>query len=74
MTELTPIRRGRCAGAGNWQTQYQALQMTAREAAELIRDGDTAAFAAMSNWPWELDGALAISPSAGTSSPPEPGC
>ena len=22
-------------------------------------DGDTAAFAAMSNWPWELDGALA---------------
>lgn len=33
--------------------------MTAREAAELIRDGDTAAFAAMSNWPWELDGALA---------------
>ena len=38
MTELTPIRRGRCAGAGNWQTQYQALQMTAREAAELIRD------------------------------------
>ena len=34
MTELTPIRRGRCAGAGNWQTQYQALQMTAREAAE----------------------------------------
>ena len=59
MTELTPIRRGRCAGAGNWQTQYQALQMTAREAAELIRDGDTAAFAAMSNWPWELDGALA---------------
>ena len=44
---------------GNWQTQYQALQMTAREAAELIRDGDTAAFAAMSNWPWELDGALA---------------
>ena len=59
MTELTPIRRGRCAGAGNWQTQYQALQMTAWEAAELIRDGDTAAFAAMSNWPWELDGALA---------------
>lgn len=53
MTELTPIRRGRCAGAGNWQTQYQALQMTAREAAELIRDGDTAAFAAMSNWPWD---------------------
>ena len=35
MTELTPIRRGRCAGAGNWQTQYQALQMTAREAAAL---------------------------------------
>ena len=37
MTELTPIRRGRCAGAGNWQTQYQALQMTAREAAEELK-------------------------------------
>ena len=59
MTELTPTRRGRCAGMGDWQTQYQALQMTAQEAAELIRDGDTAAFAAMSNWPWELDSALA---------------
>ena len=59
MTNLTPTRRGRCAGESDWQAQYRALQMTAQEAAELIRDGDTLAFAAMSNWPWELDGALA---------------
>ena len=59
MTTLTPIRRGRCAGMGDWQAQYQALQMSAREAAELIRDSEQMAFAAMSNWPWELDGALA---------------
>lgn len=50
---------GRCAGIKDWQAQYQALQMTAREAAELIRDGDVLAFAAMANWPWELDSALA---------------
>ena len=49
MTELTPIRRGRCAGAGNWQTQYQALQMTAREAAELIRDSILLKFFAENN-------------------------
>ena len=59
MTTLTPTRRGRCAGKGDWQAQYQALRMTPREAAELIRDGDVLAFAAMANWPWELDGALA---------------
>ena len=59
MATLTPTRRGRCAGMGDWQAQYQALRMTAREAAELIRDGEQMAFAAMSNWPWELDGALA---------------
>ena len=59
MTTLTPTRRGRCAGKGEWQAQYQALRMTPREAAELIRDGDVLAFAAMANWPWELDGALA---------------
>ena len=29
-------------------------------------DGDTAAFAAMSNWPWELDGALAERPADAT--------
>ena len=47
MTTLTPTRRGRCAGKGEWQAQYQALRMTPREAAELIRDGDVLAFAAM---------------------------
>ena len=59
MTTLTTTRRGRCAGIKDWQAQYQALQMTAREAAELIRDGDVLVFAAMANWPWELDSALA---------------
>ena len=59
MTTLIPTRRGRCAGIGDWQAQYRALRMTPREAAELIRDGDVLAFAAMANWPWELDGALA---------------
>jgi len=34
MTTLTTTRRGRCAGIKDWQAQYQALQMTAREAAE----------------------------------------
>lgn len=83
MTELTPIRRGRCAGAGNWQTQYQALQMTAREAAELIRDGDTAALrrhvqlalgAGRGAGGAPAGDRRPISPSTGTSSPPEPGC
>ena len=76
MTELTPIRRGRCAGAGNWQTQYQALQMTAREAAELIRDvtvkiivSTEVSLERRSCWR-----PAAISPSTGTSSPPGPGC
>ena len=39
--------------------EAQQNYLTVSSAAELIRDGDTAAFAAMSNWPWELDGALA---------------
>ena len=48
MATLTPTRRGRCAGMGDWQAQYQALRMTARKAAELIRDGEQMAFAARS--------------------------
>ena len=59
MEELKPRRRGRCAGRGTWREQYRALQMTGAEAAALIRDGDVLAFSAMSNWPRELDAALA---------------
>ena len=68
MTTLTPTRRGRCAGKGEWQAQYQALRMTPREAAELIRDGDVLAFAAGCWRP------AAAWPSTATSSPPAPGC
>ena len=28
MTNLTPTRRGRCAGMQDWRAQYRALQMT----------------------------------------------
>lgn len=59
MTDLTPTRRGRLAGQGDWQSQYRALEMTAAEAAALIRDGDVLAFAAMTNWPRETDAAVA---------------
>lgn len=33
MTNLTPTRRGRCAGMQDWRAQYRALQMTGEEAA-----------------------------------------
>ena len=59
MSELSPTRRGRCAGMGSWQEQYAALQMTAEEAAALIRDHDILAIAAMSNWPQMVVAALA---------------
>ena len=59
MTTLTPTRRGRCAGLGDWQAQYQALRMTGEEAAALIRDGDDLVFTPLTNWPREVDAALA---------------
>ena len=62
MTTLTPTRRGRCAGLGDWQAQYQALRMTGEEAAALIRDGDDLVFTPLTNWPREVDAALAARP------------
>ena len=59
MELLTPVRRGRLAGTGDWRTQYRALHMTPQEALTWIRDGDVLAFSAMSNWPREMDAALA---------------
>lgn len=58
MTDLTPTRRGRAAGQGDWHAQFQALRMTADEAATLVRNGDTVAFSASANWPRAMDGAL----------------
>ena len=59
MTKLTPTRCGRCAGIANWRDQYRALQMTGKEAAALIRDGDVMVFSPLTNWPREVDAALA---------------
>ena len=58
MELLTPVRRGRLAGTGDWRAQYRALHMTPQEALTWIRDGDVLAFSAMSNWPREMDAAL----------------
>lgn len=59
METMTPVRRGRCAGCGSWQEQYRALQMTGEEAAALIRNGDVMVFTPLTNWPREVDAALA---------------
>ena len=59
MTNLTPTRRGRCAGIQDWRAQYRALQMTGEEAAAQIRDGDVLVFSPLTNWPREVDAALA---------------
>lgn len=59
MKDLQPTRRGRCFGQGSWQQQYQALAMSAAEAAALIRDGDAMVFSPLTNWPREIDMALA---------------
>ena len=40
MELLTPVRRGRLAGPGDWRAQYRALHMTPQEALTWIRDGD----------------------------------
>lgn len=56
---MTPTRKGRMAGQGGWRAQYQALRMTAEEAAALIQKGDTIAMSASANWPYAMDAALA---------------
>lgn len=59
MEEMRPTRRGRCADKGGWREQYRALRMTGAEAAGLIRDGDVLVFTPLTNWPREVDAALA---------------
>lgn len=58
MKGMIPTRKGRCAGAGDWRSQYRTLRMTAAEAAELIRPGDVVAMSASASWPREVDQAL----------------
>ena len=53
-----PVRKGRFHGCGSWQQQYQALRMTAEEAAAEIRDGDIVTFSSSANWPYAVDRAL----------------
>lgn len=59
MTELTPIRRGRCADGTDWREQYRALTMTAEQAAQQIRNGDILGMTGAANWPDAFDQALA---------------
>lgn len=58
MREIRPVRRGRMAAAGDWRRQYQALRMTAAQAAALI-EGDVIAMTSAANWPYAVDAALA---------------
>lgn len=58
MEGMIPTRKGRCAGEGDWHSQYLALRMTAEEAAAMIRPGDVVAMSASANWPREVDRAL----------------
>ncbi len=58
MRELSPTRRGRLAGQGDWRSQYRALRMSAGEAAGLIADGDTVIWSGAANWPRSVDAAL----------------
>lgn len=58
MDTLRPVRRGRCAGTGDWKKQYQALLMTPEEAAAYLRDGDTVAMTAAASWPYAMDAAI----------------
>lgn len=58
MQKTIPVRRGRMAGSGDWRRQYQALRMTAAQAAALIRPGDAVAVTASANWPYAVDAAL----------------
>ena len=59
MTDLVPTRKGRFADIQDWRVQYEALKMTGEEAAALVRDGDVLVFTPMTNWPREMDAALA---------------
>lgn len=54
-----PVRTGRAAGCGSWQSQYEALRVSAAQAAEQIRPGDAVAVSGSANWPYAVDAALA---------------
>lgn len=56
--ELRAARRGRMAGAGSWQEQFEGLRMSAAEAAGLIRDGDAVCMPGAASWPYAVDAAL----------------
>ena len=58
MTGLTPTRRGRLADMTDWRRQYQALTMTAEEAARMVRPGDTLVTTGGANWPYAVDAAV----------------
>lgn len=59
MADLHPTRRGRLAGQMEWERQYQALLMTAEEAAELVPLDGVVACTGGTNWPQKFDKALA---------------
>lgn len=59
MADLHPTRRGRLAGQTDWERQYQALLMSAEEAADLTPLDGTVACSGGTNWPEKFDRALA---------------
>lgn len=58
MEKAIPTRRGRVAAMDGWRRQYQALQMTAAQAAALVQNGDVLAMTSAANWPYGVDAAL----------------
>ncbi len=59
MSLPTPVRKGRASACGSWRRQYEALRMSAAQAAEQVRPGDAVAASASANWPYAVDAALA---------------
>ena len=57
MQDMVPVRRGRMAAVGDWRQQYQALRMTAAQAAEMV-EGGVVAMTSAANWPYAVDAAL----------------
>ena len=57
MQDIIPVRRGRMAAAGDWRRQYQALRMSAAQAAEMV-EGGVVAMTSAANWPYAVDAAL----------------
>lgn len=59
MEKLLPTRQGRMAHIQDWRRQYQALRMSAEEAASWVDLGGAAAMTSSASWPYAVDGALA---------------